>query len=231
MHWHCDQKRLWPITCISIIALPTLLSVIAVLWGINAFRSNFAVRHDDRDLVLLSNVFWDIYSVISSLQVLNTNGSVRGNNCDIGTRAPNLQMNWKSKIKFADDKKKCKEIKEKFPTKNICPLIWSGSAAITFMNSDLCGFLTIPTETKDILACSKIMIRLWNNFDLSQIEKFYNINIISHTCQVCKYIHETSKPAVRWEGTWRISFIAHSFLSLVFSKSALYLGINQHDLC
>ena len=64
-------------------------------------------------------------------------------------------------------------------TKNICSLAWSGSAAITFMNSDLCGFLTIPTETKDILACSKIMIRLWNNFDLSQIEKFYNINIIS----------------------------------------------------
>ena len=113
MQWHCDQKCLWPITCISIIALPILLSVIAVLWGINAFRSNFAVRHDDRDLVLLSNVFWDIYSVISSLQVLNTNGSVRGNDCDVGTRAPNLQMNWKSTIKFVDDKQKYKHIKGK----------------------------------------------------------------------------------------------------------------------
>ena len=124
MHWHCDQKCLWPITCINIKELPALLRVIAVLWGINAFRSNFAVRHDERDLVLLLNVFWDIYSVISALQVLNTNGSVRGNNCDVGTRAPNLQMDWKSKIN---------------------------------MNSDLCGFLTIPTETKDILACSKII--------------------------------------------------------------------------
>ena len=119
-------------------------------------------------------------------------------------------------------------------TKIICSLAWSVSAAITFMNSesDLCAFLTIPTETKDILACSKIMMRLGNHFDLSQIVQLLSISHVSSL-----QIHSWDKQTCS-QMRGHLKDIFHRPFILVFGFSEIcvvpgnqptcYVGLSTH---